>query len=736
MVLFEVLSWAGASTCYIWDCHHAGRLIQSAHQEAAEIDRQLTAAALQNPEIAQAHPPVYAKRQIHFAACGPNERIPKIHGMPDDLFTICLLTPLKIALLHHNNQTFPLSSLDSSKQRSRAYMEELWENMSPDLKGRLWCELVAILHTIAWQSMDGAMYQRIFGQSGQSISQLAAGFLMSQRVLGAYNVKPESIPSIPSSTSHSLWVTWDLILENFFEQLPDFFDQDTHPEWEAKIHMLSFMEDQLESILTSNQALIGSYKAEDNIQIAIGKLPIICQAAVTRPLRPQACNALDACLAKLGPKALVLAIQCGALEVALDLLDLHEPNIADVVISIWASLIKHEGAMRRLAEPVKKAAYLSDVKAVVFFLHHLEAGLDDGENVKAVECAAILCTIINYIPKREAPKFFLRALNLAMRMLDQQIGLIRQWGALLSAELLHGIVLDREGDREVLQALQSSLMALVNDRTVETRAAMLYALQWWFSPYPTADLVESQSSLELIDRLLSQAETDAAIQVRQEMQILLYHTLAGVGKWAPIGVWLYQAQQAAMQLRKRGAEIVSVVKLLKEVVGIDNTNLRFVQILMKVARMLTIYSQDPEASVSRLSKECIAKCQQTAGGVWRFDKVSETWDDCSVDVLLEAGRCLAKGWKTAEVEVFAIRDVRANQNLFKTSRMSLRAYLTVSHAPRSTIPGANTQSTQVPSQKELFSKEKDMTWILRHRVLEDSIVLAEQHGESSLEVIG
>lgn len=677
MALFEVLSWAGASTCYIWDCHHAGRLISSAHQEAAEIDRQLTAAALQNPEIASVHPAVYAKRQIHFAACGPDETIPRISGLPDDLFTITLLTPLKIALLYHNLQTFPLSSMDSSKQRSRVYMEGLWEMMSPDLKGRLWRELQAILHTIAWQAMPGAIYQRVFGQSGQSISHLASGFLLSQRILGTYGIKPESIPSIPSTTSHALWVTWDLILENFFEQLPEFFDSETDPDWESDIQMISFMNDQLNSILTINQAPVGTFQAENNVHLAIGKLPIICQAANTRSLRVQACTALDACLAKLGPRALVHAIQCGALEVAIDLLSLEDPEIADLVISIWASLIKHDGAVRQLGEPVNKADHLSDVKAIVFFLHHLEVGLDDGDNVKVVECAAVLCTIINYITKRPAQAFLLRSLGLALQMLDHPAGLIQQWGALLSAELLHGLEIDREASSDILEALQRRLMALVSDRTVETRAAMLYALRWFFRCQPQTDLSACQTQLNLIDQLLPQAATDAAIQVRQEMYILLQHVLVGAGKWATVALWLYQAQH----VRGRDDEIVSAVENIKETTGIDESNVDYIIILLGVVKMVDIYSLDPEMSVASVAQECLARCQKAAGW-FETDKllsIQEIRDGQGIDRLLEAGTSIGENWENGQMSDSIIRvgAKGANQDLFKMSRLSLRAYLAV-----------------------------------------------------------
>lgn len=200
-----MLTWAGAATCYVWDSQHAGRFIRAALMEAEEIDNQLVAAAVANPSVAALHPAVYSRRQIHFAACGAHEVLPRVTGMPDDLFTACLVTPLRIALLHHNLQTFPLTTRDTTRQvqRSHGYMAALLNFMSQELKDRLWGELQAILHTIAWQSLDGPTYQMLFGSSGDVVSSFASGFLLAQRVMGAYRANPESIPAIPCSTSHT-----------------------------------------------------------------------------------------------------------------------------------------------------------------------------------------------------------------------------------------------------------------------------------------------------------------------------------------------------------------------------------------------------------------------------------------------------------------------------------------------------------------------------------------------------
>lgn len=199
-------------------------------------------------------------------------------------------------------------------------MDGLWENMSQSLKDRLWSELTAILHTIACQTLDGSEYQKLFGKSGDVVNNIASGFLLSQRVLGAFKVTPESVPSIPSSVSnHALWTTWDLILDNLFEQLPKYFD-DAHPNvtWEKDLKLVSFMADQLESITTAGQSLLFTETPKSGMMPGLTRLPIICRASMTEEFRVQACSALDACLNALDARGLARAVQGGALDVAVE----------------------------------------------------------------------------------------------------------------------------------------------------------------------------------------------------------------------------------------------------------------------------------------------------------------------------------------------------------------------------------------------------------------------------------
>ncbi|WVR07100.1 hypothetical protein IAU60_004139 [Kwoniella sp. DSM 27419] len=540
IMLFDVLAWAGAPTCYVWDCSYARRIIRAAASEADEIDIQFRAAAAQNPSIATLHPAVYAERQIHFAACGSKQSLPRVQGMPDDLFTACLTTPLRIALLFHNLQTFPLTKSDgpSFAQRSHGYMANLWLNVSQGLQDRLSSELSAIAKTIAWQTMKSADYRKVFGQSGEVVSAFATGFMLSQRVLAAYKVQPESIPPIPPTPGHALWTTWDLILDNLFEQLPTYLDDGVvDTTWEKDLKLVSFMADQLESFTIGGEpysltdqgsSWLKGHTGGIKMGLAAGaesatcldRLPIICAAALTDEFRVKGCTALGACLQHMDTSGLARAVQGGALDVAVKLLSLLADQTREVrprLISIWSSLVRYEAAVLALAKDGLTAERLTSVPAVRYFLDALEeslgrlhpaeaegdtlsddtaplqeSGIASGNVTPVIQTAAILSTIANFVSGRKAPRFVLRTLSMAgiMLKLPHRDGLVQQWGALMVAQVRGSI--DKAGPDEdqedaSLSPIRDALINMTRSRSADSRAAAMCALASWIPSPSTTD---------------------------------------------------------------------------------------------------------------------------------------------------------------------------------------------------------------------------------------------------------
>ncbi|WVQ99448.1 hypothetical protein IAU59_006583 [Kwoniella sp. CBS 9459] len=827
IMLFDVLAWAGASTCYVWDCSHAGRIIRAAHSEANEIDNQYRAAAAQNPNIAQLHPPVFSRRQIHFAACAAGQTIPRVHGMPDDLFTACLTTPLRIALLFHNLQTFPLTKGDGASfvQRNNAYMAALWENMSQNLKDRLWYELTAITHTIAWQTIEGWEYQKLFGKSGDVVNNFASGFLLAQRVLGAYRTTPESIPTIPSSTGHALWTTWDLILDNLFEQLPGYFDEGAvDTTWEKDLKLVSFMADQLESITTAGQLLHVTEAPKSGMTPGLTRLPIICSAAMTTEFRVQACTALDSCLRVLDVRGLAHAVQGGALDVAARLLELEDPETKLQVISIWSSLVRYDVAVLALAQDGLTADRLTEIPAVKYFLSALEESLgrdhqgdgysdptsEEANTTLIIQTAAVLSTIAKYVRGRSAPRFVLRTVSMVGVMLRSRNELVQQWGALLIGEVLGS--LDRPEEKGVIDGSEESLLRMAESSSVESRATAVYALSRWIplpsasSPRPQISESEVDESIDLAGKLVEYAFEEGSSLVRRELARMFVHVLDICKGYTEVATWVNILRQAVQHLPTSKAKVEDAIKSTGRKLETTAEQLRKLKVVQRLLDAIRVFSFDPDSQVATIVSgpvkdifDVLASTTNTENDPqgledegpklitqWtavsglcfpglRDDALTDAddeqvgWTEEMLDLVISSaakfdeatlvqqrvepasharqsvgkekdlafksklkGRFGKEGKRALETSTDrrsrltdAPTEWRWNTDLFDKTKLSLQAYLA---AGRSKNNHLESQS-QNPPERVVTSHtgdSKERTFIMRHRLLEDSLVVAEQ----------
>ncbi|ORX34568.1 hypothetical protein BD324DRAFT_583305 [Kockovaella imperatae] len=728
--LFDLLTWAGSSTCYVWDCQHSGRFIRAAVTEAEEIDTQLRAASAANPSVGELHPPVYARRQIHFAACGAEQTLPRAPGMPDDLFTACLTTPLRISLWFHNLQTFPLTASDANKnvQRSSGYMMALYDNMSQSLKDRLWSELQAVMHTIAWQSLDGADYQLVFGQSGDVVSSMAGGYLLSQRVMGAYRATPESIPHIPSSTSHALWTHWDLILDNLFEQLPPFRHFEQSPgdtTWESDLKLVSFMDDQLDSILQTDFSVSTVSDQGGGPSPVLFRLPIICQAALTTEFRKRACVALEACLRSLDIHGLARAVQGGALDVAAQLLVVGDPNIGPQMISIWAALVRNDACVRSLALEGRTAERLTSVPCVRFFLDSLEEHLN-GQPTIVIQASAVLATIANFVAGRKAPRFTTRTLKAASGMIQHEDGLVQQWGALLAAEVLGSIEKASEVDKDTVLQLKGQLIAMAHSQAVEARATAVYALSRLIDTHPRTSMFDLVPSLDMVAPLINPALSEGSALVRKELVRLFSRILHAGGKWTLFAWIVVLLEQASDQLPEEKEACAAFVATASKRFGSGHSLRMPLARLASHARALRALLFDAHPSLAALVRQILRseydKLKRLFGSAWETVlqvalpiRPRKGWTADLATYVRQAGERLLDKWDT---DLAGQSGLSLNNELFERSKHSLHAYLAVSNStPAVILPD------KIDGQPE---SSQERTWIIRHRFLEDSLVVAEQ----------
>lgn len=603
-------------------------------------------------------------------------------------------------MLFHNLQCFLLTRKDVEKatRKSPVYMDELWENMSHSLKDRLWSELTAILHTIAWQTLDGLEYQKLFGKSGDVVNNIASGFLLSQRVLGAFKVTPESIPSIQSSTNHTLWTTWDLILDSLFEQLPKYFD-DAHSNatWEKDLKLVSFMADQLENITTTGQSLLLTETPESGMNPSLTRLPIICGASMIEEYRIQACTALDACLKVLDMRGLGLAVQGGALDAAVELLALEDKRIKDQVISIWSSLVRYDPCVLSLAKEGLTADRLTDVPAVKFFLDALQEnlghdGLSAGSGdispdtqedhsdftlVPTIQIAAVLSTIANFVAGRSAPRFVSRSLNMANIMLHSSRDLIRQWGALLTAEVLGSF--NKLDDESVIEELKVELLRMVDSGNVENRAAGVYALSRWLPVGVEWDASDLEGILQLSDHLIKQSRVEGSPLVRQELAEVFIRILKSSKGFTVIAIWtqlLGYALDARPQDKSVAERTITMLGVSLKVTPVQKLLIDRIAAILCAVR---VQQYDPDPMVVKVVHQPLCQAVDMLRSRSRESKKDDTiWSEIqSVTFLCNGALKNKQEWTDEMFETLLAADERVKELFQCTSSMNDHCGFTV-----------------------------------------------------------
>ena len=110
--IYDLQTWMGAPSIYVWDCSNAGVIVNSFNNFAEQHEMEQQAQNNQNSTreaSPAAQPPTSSfapgsapppaqqsyKNCIQLAACGADQILPMNPELPADLFTSCLTTPIK-----------------------------------------------------------------------------------------------------------------------------------------------------------------------------------------------------------------------------------------------------------------------------------------------------------------------------------------------------------------------------------------------------------------------------------------------------------------------------------------------------------------------------------------------------------------------------------------------------------------------------------------------------------------
>ncbi|XP_065322329.1 regulatory-associated protein of mTOR-like isoform X2 [Gordionus sp. m RMFG-2023] len=146
---------------------------------------------------------------ILLAACRANENLSLNPDIPADVFTSCLTTPIKMAVKWHilqNKTSLFLNDLD--------LVDKIPGQLSDrrTLLGELNWIFTAITDSIAWNCFPKDLFQRLFRQD-LLVASLFRNFLLAERVMQFYGNHPVSIPELPRTCDHKLWLAWDYVMD-------------------------------------------------------------------------------------------------------------------------------------------------------------------------------------------------------------------------------------------------------------------------------------------------------------------------------------------------------------------------------------------------------------------------------------------------------------------------------------------------------------------------------------------
>ncbi|RDL36142.1 WD40 repeat-like protein [Venustampulla echinocandica] len=491
--LYDLQTWLAAPTFFVWDCSDAGNILSNFHRFVEKHEQEEAEAVAKDPN----YPAVTFKPYIHLAACGIRESLPTNPRLPADVFTSCLTTPIEMALWFFCLQS-PLPS-KTTPERAKKLPGRLQERRTP--LGELNWIFTAITDTIAWTTLPRPLFRKFFRQD-LMVAALFRNFLLSQRVMGAYNCHPQSYPELPDTHQHPLWESWDLAVEMALAQLPmlEEKEQGIRPDYEYQNS--TFFTEQLtafEVYLTQGAV---EHKAPD-------QLPVVLQVLLSQQHRVRALILLGKFL-DLGPWAVNLALSIGIFPYVLKLLQSAATELKPVMVFIWTRVLAVDLTCQ--TDLLKDSGY-------TYFANILKPteGLPvvDSLEHKAM-CAFILAMLCNGYKQGQMVCNQSEIMShCLMHLQNADNPLLRQWACLCISQLWSE--LPEAKWRGIRENAPAKLCTLIRDVCCEVRAAMLYAMTTFLG---IPDLTDEVARIEeSISWTVMEMANDGNAMVRKELLV-------------------------------------------------------------------------------------------------------------------------------------------------------------------------------------------------------------------------
>ncbi|GAB5368349.1 hypothetical protein AAMO2058_001312000 [Amorphochlora amoebiformis] len=245
--VFDLFMWTSVPAIYVLDCPCAGLIIDAYNRHPRSEGKTTTTKSDTGTRGRRLDQEVGSPPEvIILAACGAQEALPMDPGMPADLFTSCLTTPLKVALRWTANRQQLTRVTEDTIQRLPG---KHTDRKTP--LGELNWIFTAVTDAIAWTTLSPELFHHLFRQD-VLVSSLFRNFLLACRVFGSYGRTPLSLPALPplatgawrsgfgspegkttgkmpnssskpeypqQRTEHPMWEFWDVAVEFCMAQL-------------------------------------------------------------------------------------------------------------------------------------------------------------------------------------------------------------------------------------------------------------------------------------------------------------------------------------------------------------------------------------------------------------------------------------------------------------------------------------------------------------------------------------
>ncbi|KAL0278568.1 UNVERIFIED_CONTAM: hypothetical protein PYX00_000353 [Menopon gallinae] len=488
--IFDLQTWMGAPSIYVYDCSNAGIIVSSFKQFAEQHEKDYELSAASQGRGTPGPTPSF-KNCIQLASCAANQALPMNPDLPADIFTSCLTTPIKIALrwfvMQTTSKLVPKITLDLIDRIPGQL------NDRRTMLGELNWIFTAITDTIAWNTLPRELFQKLFRQD-LLVASLFRNFLLAERIMRSYDCTPVSSPKLPSTYQHPMWQAWDLALDLCLAQLPGILENN-----EPFVHS-PFFEEQL----TAFQVWLdlgGEHRNPPE------QLPIVLQVLLSQVHRLRALELLGRFL-DLGPWAVNLALSVGIFPYVLKLLQSSARELRPLLVFIWAKILAVDSTCQAdLVRDKGHKYFLSVLQDVTMPSNHRTLS------------AFVLASIVNNYQAGQEAGLQGSLVSICLEQLNDPNPLLRQWVSVCLARLWTNY--DRARWCGVRDIAHEKLYDLLQDNHPEVRAAAVYALGTFISC--VSDRTEHANFIDhsVATMLLNKVSLDMSPLVRQELVVAL-----------------------------------------------------------------------------------------------------------------------------------------------------------------------------------------------------------------------